>query len=128
MIVEPEQITAAAGSMFTASEALYVSVKNVADECGKLDAAEFTGIAEIMEAARLWMDDYVAVHRSDIEDFAMFLAVHAETMVEVDEYAATDFDQYAGEFSEFRGDAPAPVRPGPDPEDQMPRDGLSVAV
>jgi hypothetical protein len=128
VIVDPEQITAAAETLFVSSEALYSSVKAVADESDGLVAGEFTGIAEAVEASRVWMNDYIATLRCDIEDFAMFLAVHAETMVEADEYTASQFTEYAEAFTEFRSEAPTPVRPGLAPEDQLVRDGQNVAV
>lgn len=128
MIADPELITQASKSMFASSETLYDAVKKVADDAGGLEPGEFTGIAEVVEAANLWMNDFIANHRCDIEDLAMFLAVHAETMVETDDYTASQFEQYADQFTDARGTAPAPVRPGPDPEDRMPVDGYSVAV
>ncbi|MFB9658161.1 hypothetical protein ACFQS3_18125 [Glycomyces mayteni] len=128
MIVDSERLTNASKALFTTSDLLYDAVKKVADESEALEPGDFTGIAELVEAARRWMDDLVAAHRCDIEDFAMFLAVHAETMVEADDYTASQFEQYASEFTEARGDAPAPVRPGPASEDRLVVDGESVAV
>lgn len=129
MVLDPEMLTDASTVLFASSENLYTAIRSVGDQSGSLAPGEFTGIAEAAEAAAVWMDRYIAVHRCDIEEFAMFLAVHAETEVAADDFNAAMFEGIAAEIlPDDRGDVPAPVRPGPDPAAALPRDGASVAV
>ncbi|GAA2266599.1 hypothetical protein GCM10009853_019760 [Glycomyces scopariae] len=128
MIVDPERLTEVSRALFASSGNLYDAVKRIADESGRLEPGGFTGIAEAVGAAGRWLDDLIAAHRCDVEDFAMFLAVHAETMVEADDFTASQFEQYAPEFTEARGDAPSPIKPATAPEDRLAVDGESLAV
>lgn len=129
--ISPEEVSAGAEVLFAASEALYDAMKILADESDKLDgsaeAAGFPGIAECLQAAQVWESDYIPTHRADIEDAAMSAAVSAASSEEVDNYVSSMFDAYADSYSEGRN-APAPVRPDPDPSAQLSRGGESVAV
>lgn len=130
--ISGDEVRSGAEDLFASSDAIYGAMNTLAEESDKLDgspeAAGFAGIAEALQAARLWESDYIAVHRADIEDTAMFAAVCAESTEEVDGYTAAMFDQYADAYFPEGRTSPAPERPGPDPSDQMPRGGESVAV
>ncbi|RRR99131.1 hypothetical protein [Glycomyces terrestris] len=129
--ISPEHVRAGAQALFAVSEAIYESMKLVADDTAKLDgtveAAGFTGISECIEASRAWEGDCIAVHRADIEELAMNAAVCAETSQEVDGDVSSAFGQYTDAYFPDGRTAPAPERPGPDPSAQLPR-GERVAV
>ncbi|MCH7232973.1 hypothetical protein L0U85_19250 [Glycomyces sp. L485] len=134
--IEPEEVRGAAETMFEVSDEIYEKMRTVGDAAaaleGSADTVEFTGIAEVLQASEIWECDYIATHRADIEDLAEFLTVHAETSIENDKYVASMFDRYATSddfpFDPDYRTAPPAERPAPDPADQMPRGGESLAV
>jgi hypothetical protein len=130
--ITPEVVQSGAETLGVASEAIYEAMNTLANDSGTLEgsaeAAGFTGIAECIKAAQVWESDYIAVHRADIEDAATAAAISAASSEEVDYYASSMFEQYAGSYFPEGRTSPAPERPLLDPSSQMPRGGESVAV
>lgn len=130
--LEPEAVDAVAKDMFVLSEDLFGDMRAVVESAdgldGAVDVAEFTGVAELVEAVGKWSDELIPTHRFKIEEFAGYLVVAVRDTVDLDGYVASAFDAYADQFSRSDG-VPVPELPAPDPADAVPSPhGPDIAV
>jgi hypothetical protein len=130
--LDPEAIDKVATGIFTLSEELYGNMSLVVNDSddlsGSVDTAQFTGVAEVLEAVGKWGDELIPTHRFRIEEFAGYLVVAVRSTEEIDDYVSSEFDQYADQFPR-NADIPAPALPAPEPADAVPSpNGLDVAV